>query len=227
MKQKNENLKQLRRAVTTILAFVIFICSLLLIKNAPWISVTVFVCSLIIIVERLNHYFRREKKLMEYMAESPTEDGLQNDESFFKSMNPIVGVRIDGTIGWYNSAFKDLFGIIGDKKITEIIPEINVREVYSDNGNQTIIIKIGEDTYNIRASVKRKSSPDHTAIILYMDKVTELVETREALRKSQKVVAHIVIDNYDEAIADVDDEERFEIIALLDKNVIGWAQDAG
>ncbi len=90
-----------------------------------------------------------------------------------------------------------------------------------------MLIKIGEEMYNIRASVNRKSLSGHTAIILYMDKVTELIETKEALRKAQQVVAHIVVDNYDEALAGVDDEEKVEIIALIDKNVIGWAQDAG
>ena len=225
MKQKNDRFVQIQRATTSILALIILICSVLMMKKMQWLSAIVAVCSVIIIVERLLKYFSREKKTKEYMSDS--EDGLQNNESFFKSLNPIVGVRIDGTIGWYNSAFKELFGLIGDKKINEFIPEINVKSVFLNNGNEPIVVVIGTDTYNIRASVNKKSLSGHTAMILYMDKITELVETKESLRKAQKVVAHIVIDNYDEAIAGIDDEEKVEIIALLDKNVIGWAQDAG
>ena len=227
MKQKNDKFFQFQRETTTILTFTILICSILMIKRALLLSVIIAVCSVLIIAERLLQYFGREKKTKEYISDSDAEEGLQNNESFFKSMNPIVGIRIDSTIGWYNSAFKDLFGMVGDKKINELIPEINVRSIFSKGENEPIVLKINEDTYNVRASVNRKSSLGHTAVILYMDKITELVETKEALRKAQKVVAHIVIDNYDEAIQGVDDEEKVEIIALLDKNVIGWAQDAG
>lgn len=227
MKQKNDKFVQFQRAITTILTFAILICSVLMMKKEQVISAIIAVCSAIIIIERLLGYFGREKKTKEYMSSAGAEDALQNNESFFKSMNPIVGIRVDNTIGWYNSAFKDLFGMIGDKKINELIPEINVKSIFSGSGNDPIVLNIGEDVYNIRASVNKKSSIGHTAVILYMDKITELVETRESLRRAQKVVAHIVIDNYDEAIADIDDEEKVEIIALLDKNIIGWAQDAG
>ncbi len=227
MKQKNEKFNQLPRSGVSFLAVIIMICSLFLMKKAFVPAIIMAVCSVIIIIEKIFHYFSRAKKLKEYIDDSGKEEALQNNEAFFKSMNPIAGVRVDGTIGWYNSSFKDLFGVIADKKISEIMPEINVREIYNDGGKTSVIVKTEGSIYNVRASVKRITSPDHAAIILYMDNVTELIKSKEELRNAQKAVAHIVIDNYDEAIFCVEDEEKFETIALLDKNVIGWAQDAG
>ncbi len=228
MKQKQDKLSYIPRAMSTVFAIVVFICSIMMLKKAPIVSVIMMVCSLAIVLEKSVHYFGRAKKIKEYMSDAENDsDALQNNEAFFKSMEPIAGVRIDGTIGWFNSAFKDLFGLIGDKKITELVPEINIREIYNDGGKTPLTVTIDENIYNIRAAVKRITSPDHSAIVLCFDKITELVRLKSELADAQNVVAHIVIDNYDEAMADIDDEERFEVMALLDKNVIGWAQDEG
>ncbi len=228
MKQKNEKFSDLPKIASLILALIIFACSVILFKKSQVLSIIMMVASAVLIAEKLLHRLARTKKMKEYISDAALDDDeLQNNEALFKSINPIAGIRVDGSVAWYNSAFKEVFGSVDDKKIAEIIPQIKVREIYNDGGNTPIIADIGNDTYNIRASVKRRTSPDHAAIMLYMEKITELVEARNALYNAQNVVAHIVIDNYDEALSDIEDEERFEIIALLDKNVIGWAKDAG
>ncbi len=228
MKQKSEKINQILRASTILLALVIFVCSIALIKKDIVLSLVMLVCSFIIGIDRLILYFGRQKKMKEYISDAALDDNeLQNNEALFKSMNPIAGIRADGSIAWYNSSFKELFGIIGDEKISDVIKEIDMRQIYKDGGKTPIIAKVGEDTYNILTAVKRKISPDHASVMIYMDKVTQLLKLKNDLYSAQIAVAHIVIDNYDEALDDADDEEKFEIIALLDKNVIGWAQDAG
>lgn len=228
MKQKNEKLSILPRIAIVILALAIIVCAGLLFRYSPILSVVMMICSLLIIADRLLRHISRSKKMKEYISDAASDDAeLQNNEALFKSINPIAGIRVDGSVAWYNSAFKEVFGSVDDKKIGEIIPQIKVRDIYNDGGNTPVVVNFGNDTYNVRASVKRRTSPDHAAIMLYMEKITELIETKNALYNAQNVVAHILIDNYEEALADLEDEDRFETIALLDKNVIGWAQDAG
>ncbi len=228
MKQKNEKFSDLPKIISLIFALIILACAVALFEKSHIISVVMIVCSVVLIMEKLLHRLARTKKMKEYISDAAQdEEELQNNEALFKSINPITGIRVDGTVAWYNSAFKEVFGNVDDKKIGEIIPQIKVRDIYNKGGNSPIIVQIENDTYNIRVSVKRRTSPDHAAIMLYMEKITELVEVKKELYNAQNVVAHIVIDNYEEALADVEDEERFETIALLDKNVIGWAKDAG
>ena len=228
MKQKNEKFNIFPGIAMIVLAFAIIVCAVIMLDKAPVLSAVMILCSCAIITDKLIHHFTRTRKMKEYISDAASdEDSLQNNEALFKSINPIAGIRVDGSVAWYNSAFKEVFGSAEDKKIGELIPQIKVREIYNDGGNTPIVVTVENETYNVRTSVKRRTSPDHAAIMLYMEKITELIETKTALYNAQSVVAHIVIDNYEEALADIDDEERFEMIALLDKNVIGWARDAG
>ncbi len=228
MKQKSETLSKILRASTVILAFVIFVCSIVIYKQNKVFSLVMMISSLLIASDKIVQYSIRDKKMKEYISDAALDDDeLQNNEALFKSMDPIAGIRADGSIAWYNSSFKELFGIMGGEKVSDIIKEIDMRQIYKDGGKTLLQVNVGEDVYNIRVAVKRKASSDHASVMLYMNKVTEIISLKDALHSAQTAVAHIVIDNYDEALNDVDDEEKIELMALIDKNVVGWAQDAG
>lgn len=228
MKQKNEMIDSMPRAATPVFAIVIIICGILLFKTNIILSAIVLLCSSFILLEKTVRHFARVRKMKEYISNAASDENeLQNNEALFKSMSPIAGIRIDGTVAWYNSAFKELFASVSEKKIFELIPEVRIREIYDDGGRTPIILKIGEETYRARASVKRRTSPEHAAIMLYMEKITELLKLQEELENSQCVVAHIMVDNYDESVNSVTDDERIDLISLIDKNIIGWMQDCG
>jgi len=132
VKQKKEMLDSFQRAATPVFAIIILSCSLFLIKSNIILASVIFVSSLIVLLEKAVWHFFRVKKMKEYISDvASDEDELQNNEALFKSMNPIAGIRIDGSVAWYNSAFKNLFGIISEKKISELIPELNIRKIYN------------------------------------------------------------------------------------------------
>lgn len=228
MKQKNEKLESMPRAATPFLAFFIAVCAVFMLKTHTVISAVIIVLSAMIVIEKIVWHLSRVRKMKEYISDAASDDSeLQNNEALFKSMSPIAGIRIDGTVAWYNSAFKELFAPISDKKISEIIPEIKIREIYDDGGRTPITVNVGEEIYVVRSSVKRRTAPDHAAIMLYMEKVTELVRTQKALEEASCAVAQIMVDNFDEVVGELGDEERLDMLTLLDKNIIGWVQDAG
>ena len=228
MKQKTRILNILSIAATPVLSVVVFISAIFLFSFNKLFSVLLMLCALLIFFEKMVSYFNKSHLMKEYINEADSDESeLQNNEALFKSMSPIAGVRADGSVAWYNSAFKELFSSISDKKIFELIPEIKIREIYESKGQIPFTVKIGEDVYNIRAGVKRRTSHDHASIMLYMEKVTELISLREALDNEKCAVAHIMVDNYEEAINDVSDEEQLDVLSLLDKNIIGWIQDVG
>lgn len=228
MKQKTELYNILAFAATPILAIAIFVSAIFLFGINKLIAIILMLCAALILFEKVMWHTAKARRIKEYISDAANdEDGLQNNEALFKSMSPIIGVRADGSIAWYNSAFKELFSSISDKKIFELIPEIKIREIYESRGQTPVLVKVGEDSYNIRASVKRRSTHDHASIMLYMEKVTELISLREELDNAQCAVAHVMVDNYDEAINDVTEEEQLDVLSLLDKNIIGWIQDEG
>lgn len=227
MKEKGSKFNPVSKGMTVILASAVIVCAALVMTHNPIIGGILLVSAVGIIAEKMMWTVSRKKKMQEYLANVSGDDEVENNEALFKTLNPIAGLRVDGTVAWYNSSFKELFPVIGGKKICELMPEIKIREIYDDGGRKPIIAAVGEETYSITAVVKRKTDPDHAAIMIYMEKVTELIRTRTELENEKNVVAEINVDNYDEALENVDDEQRIDIITLLDKNIIGWAQDAG
>jgi len=228
MKQKNDKFNPIPKSATPFFSVIILVCAIFLIHENMKVSLLMLVCSLLILLEKVVWHFHRIRKMKEYISDAASDENeLQNNEALFKSMNPIAGIRVDGTIAWYNSAFKEMFSSISDKKISELIPEIKIREIYDATELSPIIAKIGDETYSIRANVKRRTSPDHAAIMIYLEKVTELIEARRAAEDARCAVCHIMVDNFDEAVEDITDEERLDVITLLDKNIIGWIQDVG
>jgi len=228
LKQKNEVLDSVQKIFTPVFAVVILICSLVIFTKNILIATVMFLAAFLILAEKAVFHFARIRKMKEYISDAASDENeLQNNEALFKSMNPIAGIRVDGTIAWYNSAFKELFLNVSEKKITELIPEISVRKIYDDGGKNPIITKIGEKTYNIKANVKRKKSADHAAIMLYMENITEILDIKEELENSKCAVAHINVDNYEEVINSINDEERIDVLSLIDKNIIGSFQDVG
>ncbi len=228
MKQKNDKFNPIPKSATPFFSVIILVCAIFLIRENMKVALLMIVCSLLILLEKVVWHFHRIKKMKEYISDAASDENeLQNNEALFKSMNPIAGIRVDGTIAWYNSAFKEMFSSISDKKISELIPEIKIREIYDSAERESIIAKIGDETYSIRANVKRRTSPDHAAIMIYLEKVTELIEARRAAEDARCAVCHIMVDNFDEAVEDITDEERLDVITLLDKNIIGWIQDVG
>lgn len=228
MKQKNEMFDSVPHISTPIFSLIIFISSIFLFRFSQVLASIVLVSSLCIFFEKVTRHFGRIRKMREYISNAAKdEDELQNNEALFKSMNPIAGIRVDGSVAWYNSAFKELFQSVSDKKINELLPEINIRDIYNRSIKDGINVHIGEEVYSVRANVRRRTSAEHAAIMLYMENITQILKLKEELFNSQCAVAHIMVDNYDEAIDSVDEEERLDVANLLDKNIIGWIQDAG
>ena len=228
MKQKNDMIESMARTLIPVFSLIIIICSLFVVKSNSPLAIVIIVAATLILLENLVSRLTRVRKMKEYISDvASDENELQNNEALFKSMNPIAGIRIDGTIAWYNSAFKEVFTGGIDKKIFELIPELNIRDLYKSAGRQPINVSVGENTYSVHANVRRRKTADHAAIMIYMENVTEVLSLRSELENAQCAVAHIMVDNYDEAIGSVEGEERIDVISLIDKNIIGYIQDTG
>ena len=145
MKQKNEMFDNVPHISTPIFSLIIFITSIFLFRLNAILASIVLVSSLFIFFEKVIRHFGRIRKMREYISNAARdEDELQNNEALFKSMNPIAGIRVDGSVAWYNSAFKELFQSVSDKKINELLPEINIRDIYNRSIKDSVNVHIGE-----------------------------------------------------------------------------------
>lgn len=224
---KNNMRHSMPSGLTPIFAVVIVACAFAIYKiNLPC-AVVLFVSGIVILIEKLYGRIVRMHKIKDYLVDNDEDTQADNNEAIFRTLNPIAGILIDGSIAWYNSAFKELFPLSRDKKITELLPCVKLKQILSAEEQSEIITTIGDDTYKIKVSLRKSHSSEHASILLHFEKITEIENLKRELGEEQSVVAEIAVDNYDEALEDASDDERLDIVTLLEKNIVGWAQDGG
>lgn len=224
---KKNSLGFIRRFLSVIPAVVIFFAAAVLLPGSTAISAVILVCSGLIICEKMFSRIRSMKKMKKYTENNENDDGAQNNESLFKTLNPIAGIRIDGTVAWYNTPFFELFPNASSKRISELCPEISLSRIFEAETAQPQTVSVGNDTYLVHMIYKKKAAQDHAAIIIHMEKTTELTKLRAELEKMRFAVAELVIDNYDEAIEEASDAERLDITTFTEKCITSRIQDVG
>lgn len=175
-------------------------------------------------------YERRGRviKIERYLGRLSGEEAEQGDRISFNIPEPMAGVRVDGSLAWYNKAFGDSFLTRGPGSgISEIFPELSVEGMIADKGVHPVSATKGQMNYRIHPTLTKTTDPDKAAVILYIEDISEAGLLRSAARAARPVVMSITVDNYDETIADAGENEQLELTASIDRVLISWVNNAG
>lgn len=171
---------------------------------------------------------RRQKEITRYIEnltfniDSATKDTLLNFPM------PLVVVELDGTIIWYNSSFRKVFE--GESLLEKTIGNF-IEELHPDNlidNEKTNISKeivVNERHFNVLGSLVKiddKTSADSYILLLYLVDNTELIELRRKHYEEKIATGLIVIDNYDDLMQSMDDSNRPQMLAEIEKKIIQW-----
>lgn len=139
---------------------------------------------------------------------------------------PIAMVLIDhgGNIIWENSKFLEAFDSknVFDKGITEIIPDIGLKELDSE-GEQEFDIEYQGNFYNVPYSVldvseSSKDKNEHMTMLYFIDKTDSNLLMKKY--EDEKVnIGLIYIDNYEELMDETDESNRFIVLGEVDKKL--------
>lgn len=146
---------------------------------------------------------------------------------------PIVIAHIDGTIGWYNEGFseifsnKNLFGVT----VEGIFHELKWSEILKAGESFERNIVIGSKSYTITGRlVKEKTAPsgnadDKYSVYMYLFDNTEKKEIRTLYENERADVAVISVDNYDEILQRVTDIEEQSISSQIRTIIGAWGAE--
>lgn len=145
---------------------------------------------------------------------------------------PLVFTEMDGSVIWYNTPFKDISGIedtIGET-IKSISAEFRDTTDLSEKRKEGIAgisrqVEINGMHYNVLCNPSRrdtKKGADSYILIFYFIDITELVELENLFADEKIISAIIVIDNYDDLMKSMEDTNRPQILAEIDKRVVRW-----
>lgn len=213
-------------------------------KNAIYLLLPMFVFSLIVffynkplggiclaitiyVFFALKSYV--DKKNKEYL------EGIENlDESFSDTVRysvfgmpfPLVLIKKNGIISWYNTKFKSLFGDkdLLDLEISKIIPEISARSLVSTKKTGIVEVLIGGRNYQFHYNlINAKKKDREDIILLYGVDNTEDELIAKAYMEEAPVVMTVQIDNFDEINQARDDYNKPIFLAEIDKQVNTFA----
>jgi len=145
---------------------------------------------------------------------------------------PLVLIELDGTIIWYNSSFRKIFGgeDLLEKTISSFVEGLHPTEFINETSRVSKNIEIGNKSYSVLGSfVKLEGRSDISGYImlLYFIDTTELNELKKKYRDEKISIGKIIIDNYDDLMESMEESVRPQMLAEIEKRVVNWMEFTG
>lgn len=162
--------------------------------------------------DKLNHYimnlsYRIKRGEQEAIIKMPMGIILYNDEFEIEWINPYMQNHV-----------KDEESLIGDS--IDVVHESLLDKVVNENDDaQFGLIDWGTKTYHYEIQKGLKA--------IYLLDVTDYVAVKKEYEQYKPVIGWLFLDNYDEAIKDLDDREVSALDNLLTTYLSNWAQKNG
>ena len=174
-------------------------------------------------------YQKSKKRLMrEYASIVFSIDGDMPRSAVDSFPVPSVITQVDGQIMWCNSLFENLFDgsdMLG-VPISKLIPDIDWSELLKSEEKIEEQVTFGGKNYTVVGSITRSVIADeHYHVVLYFIDTTEIDSLKGKYEDEKTDIAFVSIDNYDDIFQKMDDSQRQQIMAQIDKCVSEWVNE--
>lgn len=193
------------------------------------------------IIFALGLFLTRSSSIMSGLVEYASDYSQVQRHLLRELLLPYAIVDTEGFIMWGNDEFSDLLGekTFGTKNIQSIFPEISqdilpvdmvdkvIHIQWKERAYKVVIRKIEIDSFagkNKDKVTDGKADDCNTLIAVYFKDETELNEAIQELDKRKMLVGLLYIDNYEEALTDVDEVKASLLTALIDRKVTKYMQ---
>lgn len=177
--------------------------------------------------------FYNRKTITNDMVNFATSFG-QVQKGLLKGLSlPYALLDENGRFVWCNAGFQELIGrdqYFG-KSVTAFIPELTKDKLPQDGDRAEVFLSTGGRDF--KADVRRTSLDEmaHNSLIvddagftgsittIFLYDVTELNRLKKINREQSIVAGYIYMDNYDEAMENVEEVRRSLLVALIDRKI--------
>ena len=153
---------------------------------------------------------------------------LNADDSVLEFPFPSVIVNQEGDILWNNEGFDVLFKGLSNKEkyVESIIRELD-KEFDSNFAMIDRELSIHDKHYRLLGNMVkiRKRGVQEKSLMLYFIDRSDYYKLYRAYEDQKDCIGLIYIDNYDEVIQGIQDSEKSQIVALVEKHLKEWYQN--
>lgn len=186
-----------------------------------FIALVIFVSLHIRFLQNFEDQTTLRQKNFENIEE--TIDSLTK-QAVFKMPFPMVIIKQDGEINWYNSKFIKMLEIEDEPEnnILDAISSLNLNEILGA-GDEPLKILYRDNYYQVYVNkVKSKDSKDGEMLLLYWINRTDLKEAKDTIDKEKIATILLYIDNLDEVKSSVEDSVRATITGNVETEIINY-----
>ncbi len=183
-------------------------------------------------------YFYKEPLLLKDLIDFSMEHA-QVQNQLLREL-PVSYAIIDdtGKTLWSNNAFQEMAGKERGKNIKNLFPEVRRKDIPKKDERKVINVQHGERF--LRLELVNVSLPEEISekgvledgirtrlLALYVFDETESVGLRKTIEEQQMVAGLVYLDNYDEAMAAIDEVRATVITALVDRKISRYFSQMG
>lgn len=221
------NKKIFEKLISKTKIYLVIIAILLIIIctfNTNYIIPSLLVYSFILLYAYWSNGKRRNE-LSKHIQELTFNADNVAKNTLINSPFPIVIAETNGSIIWKSNSFdKEFANIDIGNVLNDLLKQIKLEIENNEENEKKEIdkrLEIGNKVYSILG--KYTKSKEKYIVTLYFLNETEKVALEEKYEGSQICVAIIMIDNYEEIIQRIDDEEKPQLTAAIEKSIYDWA----
>lgn len=186
-----------------------------------FIALVIFVSLHVRFLQNFEDQTTLRQKNFENIEE--TIDSLTK-QAVFKMPFPMVIIKQDGEINWYNSKFIKMLEIEDEPEnnILDAISSLNLNEILGAD-DEPLKILYRDNYYQVYVNkVKSKDSKDGEMLLLYWINRTDLKEAKDTIDKEKIATILLYIDNLDEVKSSVEDSLRATITGNVETEIINY-----
>lgn len=232
----NSNGKILDRLTTKNVIYVILIgclCLALCGYDLRWIIPSIAIFSLTV-VYTVWMSSKKKSEIANHIKDVTSDVTTASRGNLINTPIPLVLIETDGNIVWRSKKFVDEFQNVDIATyLTPIIKEIKMD---IEKNSETIEIckqfNIDKRSYKVRGSIvktkrREKKKQKEYVLSLYFINETKYNELFDTYNNSKPCIGVAMIDNYDEIIQRILPEKKIELLAKIEKEIIGWVVQTG
>ena len=232
----NSNGKILDRLTTKNVIYVVLIgclCLALCSYDLRWIIPSIAIFSLTV-VYTVWMSSKKKSEIANHIKDVTSDVTTASRGNLINTPIPLVLIETDGNIVWRSKKFVDEFQNVDIATyLTPIIKEIKMD---IEKNSETIEIckqfNIDKRSYKVRGSIvktkrREKKKQKEYVLSLYFINETKYNELFDIYNNSKPCIGVAMIDNYDEIIQRILPEKKIELLAKIEKEIIGWVVQTG
>ena len=231
----NQNGKMLDKLTTKNILYLLIIGVLfiiLCIYDLRWVIPSIILYAGVLIYSVWNSS-RKKSEIVSHIEEITADVNSATKATMINSPIPLVVIETSGTIIWKSRKFVDEFQNLDiSTYLTSIIKEIKLDLEKNENTEISKSFNINKKVYRIRGGLvknkkRNKKGPKEYTLILYFIDETKYNELFDTYNNSKPCIGMAMIDNYEDIVKRAIPEEKLDLLAKIEKQIINWVTRTG